>query len=244
MPLINCEIHLELNWIEECNLSRDGDSAKFKIIDAKLHVATVTLSTKDNVSLTKQLNDGFKKSVYWNNYQTILAKLTKKGKNIYELLRASFQGVKILFVLDYFIDASGANNKAGIKNNKKYFLPRREIINYNVLIDGRNFYDQPNNDSIKQYDEIRKVSAGKSDDFTTGCLLNYTYFKDNCRLIAVDLSKKKALCADPRAIQQIVFQGDVGGANNTKIRLYTILENSKETVSDFYKGTIKVLWIV
>ena len=68
------------------------------------------------------------------------------------------------------------------------------------MIDGRNIYDQPINDLIKQYDEVRKVSTGKSDDYTTGCLLDYAYFKDNCRLIAVDLSKQKALDADPRAI--------------------------------------------
>ena len=94
---------------------------------------------------------------------------------------------------------------------------------------------------IKQYDEIRKVSTGYGDDYTTGCLLDYAYFKDNYRLIAVDLSKQKALDADPRAIQQIVFQGVVGGENNTKIRLYTILEKSKETILEFAKGTTKVL---
>ena len=74
------------------------------------------------------------------------------------------------------------------------------------------------NDIIKQYDEVRKVSTGYGNDYTTGCLLNYAYFKDNCRLIAVDLSKQKALDADPRAIQQIVFQGGVEGAAGTKIR--------------------------
>ena len=107
----------------------------------------------------------------------------------------------------------------GIKNNRKYFLPRGEIKNYNVLIDGRKFYAQPLNDITKQPDEVRKVSAGYGDDYTTGCLLDYTYFKDNYRLIAVDLSKQKALDDDPRAIQQIVFQGVVGGDDNTKIRL-------------------------
>ena len=96
-------------------------------------------------------------------------------------------------------------------------------------------------DLIKQYDEIRKVSTGYGDDYTTGCLLDYAYFKDHYRLIAVDLSKQKALDADPRAIQQIVFQGVVGGENNTKIRLYTILEKSKETILEFAKGTTKVL---
>ena len=74
MPLINCKVHLELSWIEDCILSRAGDSAKFKITDAKLHV---TLCTKGNVNLAKQLSDGFKRSIYWNNYQTILEKSNK-----------------------------------------------------------------------------------------------------------------------------------------------------------------------
>ena len=87
------------------------------------------------------------------------------------------------------------------------------------MIDGRNFYYQPINDLIKQCDEERHVSLGKRNDYTTGCLLYYAYFNDNYRLILIDLSKQKALGADPRAIQQIVFQGVVGGADNTKIRL-------------------------
>ena len=75
----------------------------------------------------------------------------------------------------------------------------------------------------------------------TGCLLDYAYFKDNYKLITVDVSKQKTLDTDLRAIQQIVFQGVVGGEDNTKIRLYTILEQSKETVLEFYKVTAKVL---
>ena len=73
------------------------------------------------------------------------------------------------------------------------------------MIDERNFYDQPINDLIKQYDEVRKVSTGHSDDYTTGSLLDYAYFKDNYKLVAADLGKQKALGADARAIQQIVF---------------------------------------
>ena len=75
-----------------------------------------------------------------------------------------------------------------------YFLSRGKIENYNVLIDVRNFYDQPNNDLIKHCDEVRKISTGQGDDYTTGCLLDYTYFKDNYRLIAVDLSKQRFRC--------------------------------------------------
>ena len=90
------------------------------------------------------------------------------------------------------------------------------------MIDGRNFYDQPINDLIKQYDEVRKVSTWHGDDYTTGSLLD-AYFKDNYRLTAVDLRKQKALDADPRAIQQIVFQGVVAGDDNTKIRTAKLL---------------------
>ena len=92
---------------------------------------------------------------------------------------------------------------------------------------------------IKQYDDVRKVSTGQGDDYRTDCLLDYAYFEDNYKLIKVDLRRQKVLDADPRAIQQIVFQGVVGGEDNTKIKLYTILEKSKETMLEFSKGTAK-----
>ena len=190
MPLINCKIHIELKWTENCILSSARDSAKLKKTDAKLHIPKVTLSTKDNVNLTKQLSNESKRSVYWSNYQTIPAKVIANNTNIYELFSASFQVVKRLFILAYY--ATGNDNyEAGIKNNKKYFLPIAKNENYNVLIDRRNFYDQPINDLIKQYDEVRKVSTGQGDNYTRGNLLDYAYFKDNYSLIAVDLSKQK-----------------------------------------------------
>ena len=125
---------------------------------------------------------------------------------------------------------------------KKNFLPRVKIENYNIEIDGRDFYDQPINDSIKQYDEIRKISTGQGDDYTTGCLLDFAYFEKNCRLIAVDLSKQKVLDANSRAIQQIIFTGKIKATEeNTRVLIYYILETSKETVLEFSKGTTKVL---
>ena len=98
-PLFNCKVHLELNWIEGCILSSAGDSGKFEITDVKLHVPIVPLSTKDSANLRKQLREGFKRSVYWNNYQVKSAIVIEKGTNIYELLNASFQGVRRLLVL-------------------------------------------------------------------------------------------------------------------------------------------------
>ena len=109
-----------------------------------------------------------------------------------------------------------------------------------MLIDGRNFYDQSINELIKQYDEIRNTATGQGDDCTTGCLLDYQYFKDHYRLTAVDLSRQKELDEDSRAIQQIEFYGML----KTKSRVCTVLEKSEETMLEFYKGTAKVMWII
>ena len=101
----------------------------------------------------------------------------------------------------------------------------------------RNFYGQPFNDLIKQYNEIREISTGQGDDYTTGWLLDFSYIEKNYRLIEVDLSKQKALDADSRAIKQIIFTGKT----DNQIRVYYILEQSKETILEFSKGTTKVL---
>ena len=93
-------------------------------------------------------------------------------------------------------DNAARNNQVSVDSYKKYFLPRVKIDNYNIEIDGRNFYDQPINDSIKQYDEIRKILIGQGEYYTTGCLLDFDYFEKNYKIIAVDLSKQKALDVD------------------------------------------------
>ena len=97
MPLINCRVYLKLNWIEECILSSAGNTAQFEITNAKLPVPIVSLSTKGSANFITQLNEAFKRSVYWNNYETRPANIIEQGKNIYELLNASFEGVKRIF---------------------------------------------------------------------------------------------------------------------------------------------------
>ena len=156
------------------------------------------------------------------------------------MLDSSWQGVKRLFVLAY--NNNEGNNQVSVDSYKKYFLPRVKIENYNIEIDGRNFYDQPINDSIKQYDEIRKISTGQGDDYTTGCSLDFAYFEKNYKLIAADLSKQKALDGDSRAIQQIIFTGKIKSTvENTRTIIYSILEQLKETILKFSKGTTKLL---
>ena len=203
MPLINCKVELSLKWIENGahTTSANADKTTFKITDAKLYFPVVTLSTEHNAELTKQLNEGFKRPFYWNNYKVIPNKPYNQNHYIRELLDSSYQGVKGLFVLAY--NNTEGNDQVSIDSFKKYFLPRVKIENYNIEIDGRNFYDQSINGSIKQYDKVRKVSAGQRDDYTTSCSLDFAYFEKSYRLIAADLSKKKALDANPRAIQQI-----------------------------------------
>ena len=126
--------------------------------------------------MIKQLSDGFKRFVYWSNYQNTPAEVIDNGANIYKLLNASFESVKIVFVLAY--DATD-NDEEGIKNNKSYFPPKAETENYNVLTDGRNFYGQPINDLVKQFDEVKKVSIGQGDDYTTDVYLITRISKTN-----------------------------------------------------------------
>ena len=214
-------------------------NSTFTTTDAKCYLSVLTLSIEDNSKLTKLLSEGFKRWVYWNKYKVIPNKIYNVNDYIRELLDASYQGVKRLFILAY--DNSGANLVTA-DSHRRYSLPRIKIESYNIEIDGRNFYDQPINDLIKQYDEVRKISTGQGDDYTTGCLLDFAYFEKNYRLIAADLSKQKALDADSRAIQQIIFTGKIKATvANTRVIIFYVLEKSKETILEFSKGTTKVL---
>ena len=156
--------------------------------------------------MKKQLNERFERSVYWNEYKSKIETKEADANNLKRFpLDASFQGLNRLFVLA-FDNANNGANKVERDSHRKYFLPRVNITNYNVSIGGRNYYDQPINNHIKTYDEIRKIATGKrGDDYTTGCLLDYQYFKDHYQLIAVDLSKQNVLDAGPRAIHQLSF---------------------------------------
>ena len=206
MPLINCKIRLGLNWTKNCVMSNI----------AKICVSIVTLSTKDNVKLTKQLNEGFKKPAYSNKYKTKIESKNLHDQNLTRFyLGVSFQGVKILLVLTFNNTSvniannlfNNTNNRAERNIHRKHFLPRVDITDENVLKDGRNFYDLSIKDQIKKYDEVRKIATGN--DYTIRCLLDYQYFKDHYQLIAVDLSKQKQdardIQTDARDIQHCIF---------------------------------------
>ena len=246
MPLINCKINLELNWSQNCVLATHAGAAgadgiardiTFTITETRLYVPIVTLSNKDTSHLSKLLSEGFKRSVFWNKYHVKDDTQTAVGNNDFKILvDASFQDVNRLFALPFRADNQDANT-AYRNSCRKFYLPRTTITNYNAIIDGRNFYDQPISSDERQYDELRKVTLGKGDNYATGRLLDYDYFKHNYKIIAIDLSKQKELDADPRAIEQIEFKGTVRELST----IMTVLEESKETVLEFFKGTAKII---
>ena len=159
MQLINCKVHLELNWSKDLVMSAISNTT-FKITNTKLYVPIITLSSKDNAKLVKLLEGGFNRPVYWNEYQAKTEARNLGKNNLTRFpLDASFQGVRRLFVLT-FHNTDNGTTKVETSSNRKHFLPRINITNYNVLIDGGNFYDQPINEMIKQYDEIRKIETG------------------------------------------------------------------------------------
>ena len=233
MPLINCKIKLNLTWKKECVLSTDAGNAVFIINDTKMYVPVVTLSKEDNKDFIEQQNKGLQRSIYWNEYKT--KEINENADaNVFRYvnLDPSFQGVKRLFVMAY----NRANGQPTRNGQQKYYLPRIDLEKYNVIIDGRNFYDNPIESDIEKYRGLKKVMIGKGEDYTTGSLLDFDYFKKHYKLVAVDLSKQKELDADPRAIQQTEFKYML----ETNSTIYWILEKSKETILEFYKGTVKV----
>ena len=151
IPLINCKVLLSLSWDPNCVLSNLVGASTFIITDAKLYVSVVTLSIDDNTRLSKLLREDFKRPVYWSKDKIIPNKTYGKNVHIRELLDASYQGVKRLFVPPYS-DRDSAN-RVTADSHRRYFLPRVKSKNYNIRIDGRNFYDQPINDVIKKNSE-------------------------------------------------------------------------------------------
>ena len=231
MSLISRKIKLNLTWKKECVLSTGNDV--FIINDTKFYVPVVTLSKEDNKDFIEQQNKGFTRSIYWNEY--ITKEINEDADaNVfkYNNLDPSFQGVNRLFVMAY----NRANGQPTRNGRRKYYLPRIDLEEYNVIIDERHFYDNPIESGIEKYRELKKVTIGKGEDYTTGSLLDFNYFDKRYKLVAVDLSKQKELDADPRAIQQVEFKYMLG----TNSTIYWVLEKSKETILEFYKGSVKV----
>ena len=216
MPLINCEVNLELTWSKDCVITNSTGEWQFQITETKLYVPVVTLSSQDNAKLLPQLKSGFKRTFNWNKCESSV-KTSAQNRYLNYLINSSFQGVNRLFVLSF-------GNENGRTSHSTYYLPKVEIKDYGIMIDGRNFYDQPIN--------IRRIATGQGDDYTTGSLLDYSYLKENYKMIAIDLSKQQALDADPRAIQQINFTANLNRDDGATI--FLLLSKQKKLFLSFH----------
>ena len=188
MLLINYEINLDLSWSVNCvivatDIANQG--ATFSITGTKLYVPVVSLRTQDNAKLFKQLKSGFRRTIKWN-------------KNHRLLIDSSFQGVNRLFVLSF-------ENNAQRTSYKQYFFPTVEIKDYNVMIDGKNVFDQPAKNKLRTYDSIKRIATAKGDGYTTVCSIDYNYLKDYYKMIAIDLSKKKHLMLIQKQYNKLIL---------------------------------------
>ena len=155
MPLINYEVELILYRSANCviiSTNVANQNPWFTITETKLYFAVVTLSTQDNAKLLPKLKSGFKKTISWNKH---LAKpeLLAQNVNLNYLTEPHFQGVNTLFVLAF-------ENDAQCISNKRYYIPNVEIKDYNDMIDGKNFFDQPVKNDKVRYKNIRKIATG------------------------------------------------------------------------------------
>ena len=212
MPLINCEVSLTLTWSLNCVLTskatRDANpdvdpavveinnptNASFPIIETKLCIPVVTLSTQDDNKLLQQQKTGYKRTIKWNKYRSDISSQTKNS-NLNYFIDPRFK-VNRLFVLSY-------ENEDDRTSFSKYYMPTVEIKDYNVLVDGKSFYV-----SIKSKEEIYEkiIEMRKNNEYTTGNLLDYEHFSNHYKLIATDLSKQMEL-ENANTMQQINFIG-------------------------------------
>ena len=158
--------------------------------------------------------------------------LLARNPNLNHLVEPSFQRVNILFVLAFENDTQRTSHACP-------YLPNVQLKKYNIMINGENLFDKPVQNDKVTYENIREITTGQGDDYTTGYLLDCPYFKDSYKMIAVDLSKQQALDADPRAIQPVNFTANL--VRTGKTRIHFILEEAKETILNFAQGTVKVL---
>ena len=135
MPLINCDVKLDLTWSSTCVITNSTGAGTFTITDTKLYVPVVALSPQENTKLLQQLKSGFKRVVNWNKYLS-KPELLAQNPNLNYLVESSFQGVNRFFALAFEGDTQRTSHSG-------YYLPNLEIKDYNIMINGENFFDQP-----------------------------------------------------------------------------------------------------
>ena len=239
MPLISCEVSLELKWNKNCiitsiqrEINLDGGNteastdASLAINDCKLYIPVVTLSKDDEIKLLANLKSGFKREIEWNKYRSQMS-AEAINNNLNMLIDPTFTNVNRLFVLAY----QAADNRQSFF---EFYLPKVMVKDYNVIIDKLAFFDLPVKTEEEVYEKIIDIS--KNGEFTTDNLLDYYYLK-KYKLIAIDLSKQQVLQENENLIQQINFVGRINEAAN----VFIIIEKKGHTILEFLQNFANVL---
>ena len=240
MPLINCEINLILTWSENCLLTSkatgdadpDADpavpaidnpiNATFQIRDTKLYAPVATLSTKNDKTFLEQLKTGFKGTIKWNNSRSEMTNQTQNNKLNY-LIDPIFTKVNRLFVLSF-------KNDDDRTSFSKYHVSNVQIKDFNVLIDGKSFFD-----IIKNRKETfeQTIEMGRNNDYTAGNLLDYEYFSKHYRLIAIDLSKQIEL-------ENFDLKQQINFIDKQWATMLFIIEKSEEITFEFSQNSVSI----
>ena len=200
IPLINCETELILTWIKNLadmtviDAGNNNDppaivaptGLEFQITDTKLYVPVVTLSKENDMKLLEKLKSGFKKTIKWNNYRSQMT-IQNNNNNLNYLIDPTFTNVNRLFVLSFERIEENNVKKDYRDSFSHYYVPKIQIKDYNVLITGKTFFNLPVRNEEEAYAKIIEMS--NNNDYTTGNLLDFAYYKENYRLIAIDLNK-------------------------------------------------------
>ena len=248
IPLISCEVSLELKWDKNCVITslerrqvdagppivRDNapTGATLTIDKCKLYVPVVTLSKDDEIKLLTNLKSGFKREIIWNKYRSQMT-TEAINNNLNILIDPTFTNVNRLFVLAYRI----VDDRQSFS---RFYLPNVMVKDYNVIIDKLEFFDLPVKTEEEAYEKIIDIS--RKNEYTTGNLLDYDYFEKYYKLIAIDLSNQQVLQENEDLIQQISFIGRLEQAANVFITIEkkenTILEFSQNFANVIYQLTI------
>ena len=238
IPLINCEIILILSWYKECVLVGRAfrgppaaanriiypTDARFEITDCKLYVPAITLSVENDNKLLEQLKSGFRITINWNKYISQMSNQSKNN-NLNYLIDPTFSNFNRLFVLSF-------ENEDDRTSYYKYYMPSAEIKDYNVLIDGSAFFELPVKNIEETYEKIIQIT-GHIGYYTRGNLLDYEYFKEHYKLIAIDLSNQIEL-ENKNVKQQINFIGNLERDDGAV--MFFIIEKSEETIIAFLQN--------
>ena len=204
------------------------EGATFKITDIKLHVPVVTFSKEDDIKLLEQLKTGFKKTIKWNKYRSQMS-IQPQNSNLNYLIDPTFTSVNRLFVLSF----PRNNNTDSRYSFSNYYVPKVKVNNFNVLIDGKFFFDLSVKNDKEAYEKI--IDMSNSNDYTTGNLLDYAYYEKHYRLIAIGLSKQTKL----KDQQQINFIGKL--LRNTAATMFFIIEKLEQTTFNFSQNSVTIV---